>query len=176
MPINDVCIIDTNVPLTANLATSQDETEIDLECIEACIETINNVKAEKIRIALDDENEIFSEYMNKLSLSGQPGVGDAFLKWIYDNQWNSKYCDRIPITKEGDSYHEFPMSEALQNFDRSDRKFVTVASVHPKKPPIMQATDSKWWGWSDALDEVGISVIFLCESYISSKYAEKMEK
>ena len=30
MPINDVCIIDTNVPLTANLATSQDETEIDL--------------------------------------------------------------------------------------------------------------------------------------------------
>ena len=75
MPINDVCIIDTNVPLTANLATSQDETEIDLECIEACIETINNVKDEKIRIALDDENEIFSEYMNKLSLSGQPGVG-----------------------------------------------------------------------------------------------------
>ena len=48
------------------------------------------------------------------------------------------------------------------------------ANAHPDKPPILQATDSKWWGWKDALAEVGITVHFLCPDYVKAKYAEKM--
>lgn len=57
----------------------------------------------------------------------------------------------------------------------SDRKFVAVVNAHKKKPPIYQATDSKWWGWNDALEEVGIHVEFLCPDYIKSKYKKKMD-
>ena len=48
------------------------------------------------------------------------------------------------------------------NFDKSDQKFIAVAHAHPDKPVILQSSDSKWWGWKDALSEVGIDVQFLC--------------
>lgn len=47
-------------------------------------------------------------------------------------------------------------------------------NVHVEKPQILQATDSKWWGWKDDLAEVGIAVQFLCPEYVEAKYAEKM--
>ena len=61
----------------------------------------------------------------------------------------------------------------MKNFDLSDRKFVAVANAHQEKPPILEGTDSKWWGWKDALAEVGIKVVFLDEAYILQKYNQK---
>ena len=55
-------------------------------------------------------------------------------------------------------------------------KFVAVDHAHKDKPPILQATDSKWWGWQGALKEVGIEVEFLCPKHIETKYKEKMLK
>jgi len=107
-------------------------------------------------------------------MKGQPGMGDVFMKWVNDHRHNPEYCDRVIITKTGDSYDEFPMHDGLDNFDKSDRKFVAVANIHPGKPPILQATDSKWWGWKDALAEVGIAVHLLCSVYVEVKYAEKI--
>lgn len=69
---------------------------------------------------------------------------------------------------------EFPNHPELQKFDRSDRKFVAVSVAHPDQPPILQAADSKWWGWKEALAECGITVIFLCSDGIAEKYAKKM--
>ncbi len=107
-------------------------------------------------------------------MRGQPGVGDLFLKWVHDHRWSFPSEDRVAITKDGDSYKEFPDHPALVEFDRSDRKFVAVANAHPRKPPILEATDSKWWGWKDALEDAGIEVVFLCEDWIEKKYNEKM--
>lgn len=84
-------------------------------------------------------------------MSGQPGVGDSFAKWVHDHQWNSNKVDRIVISKNGHSYDQFPDHGDLTQFDNSDRKLVAVANVHPEKPTILQAADSKWWGWKDAL-------------------------
>ncbi|MCP4749267.1 MAG: hypothetical protein GY866_00095, partial [Proteobacteria bacterium] len=71
-------------------------------------------------------------------------------------------------------YDEFPEHDGLKNFDISDRKFVAVANAHPDKPPILEATDSNWWGWKDSLAEIGITVTFLCPAYAEGKYSEKM--
>ncbi len=60
--------------------------------------------------------------------------------------------------------------------NRSDRKFVAVANAHPDKPPIMHATDSKWWAWKDALKDVGITVHFLCPDYVKAKCTPKKIK
>ena len=41
-------------------------------------------------------------------------------------------------------------------------------------PIIGEASDSKWWGWKEALKNHGVHVEFLCEDYIRQKYIEKM--
>lgn len=175
MILSTKCLIDTNVPVNANLATQSElKNWIPKECILECVKQIENITKNNAVLVLDSNNEIFNEYRNNLSLRGQPGVGDMFIKWVHDNQWNPQKIERIAITRNGDSYDEFPSHENLKTFDLSDRKFVAVANAHPARPPILQATDSKWWGWKGALQEAGITVQFLCPNYARKKYKEKI--
>jgi hypothetical protein len=168
------CLVDTNVPKMANLAIAPNEVPQDLTgCVLACVEAVEHV-IRKRGLVIDAGDEIFDEYRHKLSMKGQPGVGDRFMKWVHDNRWSLPDSNRVTISKNGEPYDQFPVHGDLINFDKSDRKFVAVANAHPEKPPILQATDSKWWGWKDALAEVGITVYFLCPDYVEAKYAEKM--
>ncbi len=167
-------LFDTNVPKNANLAIDPGNIPDELTaCVLACVEAVEHV-VKKGGLVVDSGEEIFDEYRNNLSMSGQPGVGDRFMKWVHDNQWNVQKVDRINITKNDESYDEFPAHAGLTAFDNSDRKFVAVANAHSVKPPILQATDSKWWGWKDTLKEVGITVQFLCSDYVKAKYQEKI--
>jgi hypothetical protein len=173
MSLPKKCLVDTNVPKTANLATQPDpDSDVPDACVLACIEAVDHV-IKKRGLVVDTGDEIFNEYRQQLSMKGQPGMGDAFMKWVNDHRHNPEYCDRVTITKTSDSYDEFPDHDGLINFDKSDRKFVAAANAHPAKPEILQATDSKWWGWNDALKDVGITVHFLCPEYVKTKYAEK---
>jgi hypothetical protein len=138
----------------------------------ACAEAVEHVVKNGC-LVLDASDEIFDEYRRQLSMRGQPGVGDRFMKWVHDNRWKFSNKDRVVITKSGDSYDEFLDHAGLTHFDNADRKFIAVANAHHPKPPILQATDSKWWGWKDALAAVGITVQFLCSAYVETKYWEK---
>ncbi len=176
MSLPKKCLVDTNVPKTANLALDPATIPQDLTgCVLACVEAVEHV-VKKGSLVLDYGDEIFTEYRSNLSLRGQPGVGDKFMKWVHDNRWKFPNVDRVTITKEGQSYVEFPDHDGLTRFDNSDRKFIAVANAHPAKPPVLQATDSKWWGWKDSLKEVGITVQFLCSDYVKAKYQEKIGK
>jgi hypothetical protein len=167
------CLVDTNVPKTANLATQPDpQSDVPDACVVACIEAIRHV-INKRSLIIDAGDEIFDEYRRQLSMRGQPGVGDRFMKWVHDNRWSLHVSQRVSITRNNDSYEEFPVHEGLVRFDKSDRKFVAAANAHPDKPPILQATDTKWWGWKNALAEVGIDVDFICRLYVISKQTEK---
>ena len=167
------CLVDTNVPKNANLALEPASIPIEMEqCVFACIEAVEFV-IKKGKLVIDAGDEIYNEYRINLSMSGQPGVGDRFMKWVHDHRWNSQKTDRVTITRYGDSFKEFPQHDGLSKSDLSDRKFVTVAHAHAKRPPILEATDSKWWGWKEALEEVGIEVKFICPDYIERKYHEK---
>lgn len=175
MSLPKKCLVDTNVPKAANLATQPDaDSDVSDACVLACIEAVEHV-IKKRGLIIDAGDEIFDEYRQQLSMKGQPGVGDRFMKWVHDNRWSLPVAHRVTITRKGDSYNEFPTHDDLNDFDRSDRKFVAAANAHMEKPPILQATDSKWWGWKDALADVGITVQFLCPEYVKAKYAEKME-
>ena len=112
--------------------------------------------------------------MGNLKLSGQRGLGDVFMMWVHDRRWSLDASQRVSVTRSGDSYDEFPPHDGLEDFDISDRKFVAVSNAHPDKPPILQATDSKWWGWKEALKECGIEVAFLCPEYVEAVYASKI--
>jgi hypothetical protein len=168
------CLLDTNVPITANLALNPADIANDLAgCVLACVEAIDHV-VKKGGLVLDSGDEIFTEYRSHLSMSGQPGVGDRFMKWVHDNRWSFSDADLVSIIKNGESYDEFPEHAGLAHFDNSDRKFIAVSNAHPDKPSVLQATDSKWWGWKDSLKEVGITVQFLCSDYVKAKYQEKI--
>lgn len=171
------CIVDTNVPKIANCANNPANITDELTyCVLACVDAIDHVINNKGALVIDAEDEIFEEYRRQLSMSGQPGLGDIFMKWVYDNRWSFPAENRVTIHKKGSSYYEFPVHEGLDKFDKSDRKFIAVANAHSSKPTILQATDSKWWGWNAALKDVGITVQFLCPEYVKAKYKEKFGK
>lgn len=170
------CLVDTNVPKTANYALDPESIPQELlSCVPACIKIIEHVTKKRGRLVIDKGDEIFNEYRQQLCMSGQPGVGDRFLKWVHDNRWSLPNIDRVAITKKDNSYEQFPCHDNLKAFDKADQKFVAVAYAHPEKPPISQATDSKWWGWKETLAEVGIVVNFLCPDYVRTKYGQKMK-
>ena len=169
------CVVDTNVPKVANQRAGNGKFPVD--CVLACVDAIEHI-VKKGGLIIDNNYEIYGEYRNNLAIRGEPGVGDGFMKWIHDNQCQPEKVEQISITKSNSSYEEFPDHSDLVNFDTDDQKFVAVANAHSitNKPPILQATDSKWWGWKDALSEVGIDVRFLCPDYVKEKYANKMNR
>jgi len=150
-------IVDTNVLLVASKKAPQ----ASLTCVLTCIEYLVTLK-ESGTLVIDSNRLIISEYMNKNSLRGQPGSGDAFFKWVWDHQSTSR-CEQVLITQISEyEFAEFPDSESLMNFDKSDRKFVAVALTHPQKPSIANAVDSDWREHEQALAEHGIKIDFLC--------------
>lgn len=159
-----VAIVDTNVPVAANGRAEQ----VSIECVLACTQRLQQI-AQQGRLILDNQWLILREYMRHLSPSGQPGVGDAFLKWVFNNIANPARIEMVSITPansddpDGTDFQEFPDDPALANFDRSDRKFVVVCLVHPQHPPILNATDRDWWDFRHALSAHGVPVRFLCE-------------
>jgi hypothetical protein len=118
------------------------------------------------KVVLDEDGWILSEYRDNLRSHGQPGVGDAFLKWVYNHQWNPQWCERVRLTplQDGTGFAEFPEDPDLEGFDWSDRIFVAAARAHPGQPPILNAVDTDWWVFKDILWRNGVTLEFLCET------------
>ena len=64
-----------------------------------------------MKLALDDQRRIIDEYRRQLNPSGQPGFGDAFLKWVEINWTNPERCDLVeirPVNGLEINFEEFP--------------------------------------------------------------------
>ena len=167
-------IVDTNVPLVAKGLSGFSD-----ECLERCIDELTPIFEGERCVVLDTGDRILEEYMHKLSLSGQPSVGDAFLKWLFLNQAVEGCCEKVAITaisEEEQVFREFPTDPELATFDRSDRKFVAVAYAHPARPVILEATDAKWVGWHVPLSRAGVEVRFVCDREIRALYEKNYGK
>lgn len=115
-------VIDTNVAISANGR----ETHASLKCQLACIEWLENCR--NIFIALDKNGLIMNEYEKHLNYSGQPGVGDMFFKYLYNNQYDPEKICLVKITlqnKENSEFAELPPNKV----DPSDRKFLATAVI-----------------------------------------------
>jgi len=153
-------VVDTNVPVVANGKSEQ----ASPKCVEDCAVRLRKLTRQD-KLVLDDGWLIIKEYKANLRSSGQPGMGDAFLKWVLTNYCNPKCCELVPITPRDaieTDFEEFPSDPALENFHAKDRKFVAVALSHPQKPAILQAVDTRWWEMREALRVAGVTVHFLC--------------
>jgi len=150
-------VIDTNVGIAAN-----SKADVGHACELRCIQRLWEI-TKRGHLVLDANGQIFAEYLRHLDLSGEPGVGDAFMRWINDHQHNEKFCTLVPLTIRPDGeIVEFPSQQSLAEFDPSDKKFVAVAVVHADSPPIQVALDRGWVRHRDALADAGIEIEFLC--------------
>lgn len=155
-------VVDTNVLVVANQAS--DNASID--CIEACVNALSQLKNDGI-VAVDDKNLILDEYRRRASLAGQPGLGDAFLRHVYDNLYNVLMCIQISVTVQHDEkILEFPSDNRLKGFDKDDQKFVAVSLGCDPHAVILNAVDNDWWDYRDVFRDMGVPVTFLCPQHM----------
>lgn len=157
--MKETVVLETNVIAVANGKAPQ----AGLGCVAACIDALD--KARREIVVLDAGGRIFDEYFRHARRSGQPGMGDAFAKWLWDRQGYAKHCVKVDITPkdpDAEDFEEFPDDAGLAGFDRSDRKFVAVALGSRRNPAVLNACDSDWWNFREPLERNGVTIKFLC--------------
>ena len=150
-------VVDTNVAVSANGR----ETHADERCQLECVRKLKAVAVGEV-VAIDDGGSILQEYLKYLRWSGQLGAGDAFLKHVFNFQYDSTRVRRVPLTPSEDhrrSFEELPPN----TFDPSDRKFLAVAVV--ASAVVLNATDSDWHEHRALTDELGVEVRQLCPQH-----------
>jgi len=153
-------VIDTNVLATANEYADH----ASPSCVGNCVRELRRVHDAEV-VAIDDGMRILKEYARYASYAGQPGPGDVFFKWLWDNQGNQDHCLMVSITPRDDdpsNFEEFPDDPDLAGFDPDDRKWVAVALVAGPHATIDNAADTDWWDHRQALQRHGIEINFLC--------------
>ena len=161
-------VIDTNVLLIAN----QKHSEASPDCVEICIKRLCEMQRFGV-VVVDDKYRILQEYRKKTRPNQPKGIGDVFLKWLFQHMGTCR-IEQVALTDIAeDWFREFPDASLQADFDASDRKFVAVAYVHPDRPPVWQASDSKWLRWHTGLEAAGIQVEFLCPDDVGRFYDRK---
>lgn len=113
-------VVDTNVGVVANdRLDDRPDPPHRPESITSCVSFLAELMRSG-RVAIDDSWEIIREYQARMRSSGQPGPGDAFLKWVLVNQANSARCHRVGITA-------ITVPGRLAGFDPADGKFIRTA-------------------------------------------------
>jgi hypothetical protein len=164
MPNRRWAVIDSNVLKVADGDTPQ----ANDACVEKCIDVLLEVR-HAASLALDDGGEILAEYLHERDFSGQPGVGDEFFRWAFDNQYTS--CHRILLTPhEARVYQEFPDTPGLEKFDPSDRKWIATALGCDPTATIYNAVDSDYAEVAQALADAAIPITELCPDCLKHKY------
>lgn len=158
-------VVDVNVAIVANGNKSP---QADMDCLLACVNALKEIVGNGV-IVLDNGMRILKEYQRYLSPAGQPGVGDAFMKWVWDNQGVVNRCERVVLTQiedVEDEFLQFPDDPEMRGFDQSDRMYVAVALVSQKNPEILNAVDTDWWNHRIALERNGVRLRFLCPQHM----------
>ena len=128
-------VVDTNVAVVANGR----DTHAGVQCQLECVWRLRALEQRGV-VVLDQLGLIFEEYRRHLWPSGQPGVGDAFLRYLFDYQYDADRCELVQITPMADDargFEEFPDDQALDAFDPDDRKFVAAACAAGGIPRLL---------------------------------------
>ena len=165
----DAVIVDTNVIVIAN-----DTDDERADCRDRCQDRLQEIISHDETVVIDDGWRIFGEYKNNTNPNNRKGIGDLFVKRLLQNLSNPSVCTMVPITPlagNGIDFEEFPnVDEALTGFHKKDRKFIAVALAYQRDagqiPTIILAIDAGWLQFTEALENHGISIDFICQEDI----------
>ena len=163
-------VVDTNVILIASQLV-RNVPEEQLICYKGCIQFIQDFIKHKDKVLLDREGRVLKEYHRKaFKISDYPNMATMLIQTALEGN-----CEYLSIGESNENqYNLYPSLASLKEFDPPDRIFIALAYNHDRKPPIVEASDSKWWGIKDDLAKCGMEVIFIDEDYIRKKYEKKM--
>lgn len=154
----NVFVVDTNVAIAANGRDTHADTKCQLRCVEQL-----KLVVEREVVAVDDKGLVTEEYQNRLIFAGAPGVGDAFWKHVFNNQYLEERVRRVTITPSDDDKRGF--EELPENtFDQSDRKFLAVAVVAGAE--VLNATDNDWSEHETLMQQLEVEVEQLCPQHL----------
>ncbi|WP_067659949.1 hypothetical protein [Nocardia harenae] len=160
-------VIDTNVPLVVKFSD-----EHPIELVDGCEIILECILENRIPVFTDSAGEIVAEYLHQLNRHGQPTLGDAFVRYIIDNQYSWDEEMRPDIEPDVSTENSYAVLEGDDGeIDPSDRKFVATAKV--ASAPVVQATDTKWLNWAAVLDRHGVTVEYVHEPSIRAAYRAK---
>lgn len=171
----DAVIIDTNVMVVANGKAAAPQARC--KCIIRCRARLAEILRGTEMILLDDKKRMIQEYKNNLNAKGR-GHGDRFWQELVRRMWRQEEGQEkvirvriMPAAGNGTDFEEFPNEDAsLKDFHKKDRKFVAVALAYQldqgQEAPILQAEDSGWEEFRDALATHGVQVDSICEEDI----------
>lgn len=167
-------IIDANVVLLSGTAVT-DIPRDQLVCAKKCVDFIRRfMENPDMSLVLDAEGRILKEYRGAYTLGNSPNMATVFSIWVHQHMpRNAEDFISLKEVKENE-FENYPNSKKLKKFDPPDRKYIALAYKHKDKPPIVEASDSKWWGIREDLEENGIEVYFIDEDYIKEKYMQKI--
>ncbi len=126
-------------------------------CRLACIRFLRG--AQEGVVLLDDRGLALRYYRRKASLSGQPGTADAFLKFVYENQYNERLVMVIDI---GESPN-FNLDQDIvsSSFDIDDQIYIALSLSAPPSE-VVNAVDADYSENAEMLISKGVSVRELC--------------
>jgi hypothetical protein len=157
---NNYCIIDTNVFITAN---GRNVPQVASSGTLKCFAFVKSLFTDTT-VSVDSNEEIFHEYFQHMNWSGEPGIGDNFVSWLYYNQEDKKVCEKVSIREKlTDNFSAFEKKDELYSIDPGDQKFVAVYLSCGHDNAIYNACDSDWEKEKPILQKHGINVIELLE-------------
>lgn len=153
-------VIDTNVAIVANGRN----THANPKCQLHCVEFLEDVTKEKSihKIYLDDLNLLLDEYKPHFNYRGQPGVGDAFYKYLHDHKYSNTKVLLVSIKINDDDTKGFDELPA-NTIDPSDRKILAIAVV--SGATIANSLDNDWHEKANFISHLGVKVKQLCPEH-----------
>lgn len=126
-------------------------------CRLACVRFLRD--AQSGVVLLDDQGLALSYYRRKASLAGQPGTADAFLKFIYDNQYNEKLVKIVDVGEQPN----FNLDEDIieSSFDIDDQIYIALA-LSGTPAEVVNAVDADYEENAGLLASKGVTVRELC--------------
>lgn len=157
-------IVDTNVLVVASGWAQQASTD----CVRRSIARLQRIR-EECFLLLDDHGRILREYRKQFDHVSTQSIGFQFYLWVHNNQANPEYCRKVAVTPHATrGFGEFPGDDDLVMFDYDDRVFVAVALANDRVAVVLNASDSDWWDYREALDRHGVEIDFVCPELMTT--------
>lgn len=145
--------------ISAGLEPISDGTSDDcrVKCAERLMKAIRTGK-----VVLDAGSEYFDKYRAHCSMQGQPGVGDAFVRLVYERGYTD-WAQRVEI-RTGDGTIRLPPEITGSGFDNDDYLWIAGALNCPKKACVVNAVDADYHEHAELLNNNGLIVDQLCSN------------
>ena len=158
-------VVDENVLVVANDLTRLSRgliaisPQVSGECQLACVTFIEELMTNDT-IVIDDGTLFLEKYKSHCSFSGQPGIGDAFLRAVFERGYSNDWVTRVTIV-DGEGFR-LPAAFLGCGFDNDDMLWIAAAFNGPLDTMVANACDSDYQDFEATIAGIGVAVLEIC--------------